>query len=156
MLQSQNKRKAPKKAKKQTNSTASIHAFTWKSISSSDIICFCTSGVTSKGITYERTPEIELQNDNVITAAWLAQLGECQSAGKTNTQGLQITENKVLPLLWHLQTVTLSTLVSQYFSLIWFLLDVKEPTPLFKKSKGVLKNRPWWCGQPFLSGVGYL
>ena len=34
--------------------------------------------------------------------------------------------------------VTLSTLVSQYFSLIWFLLDVKEPTPLFKKSKGVL------------------
>ena len=43
----------------------------------------------------------------VFTVAWLAQLGECQSAerevagsnpGRTNTQGLQITEKKVLPL----------------------------------------------------------
>ena len=42
-----------------------------------------------------------------LTAPWLAQLGECQSAerevmgsnrGQTNTQGLQITEKKVLPL----------------------------------------------------------
>ena len=30
-------------------------------------------------------------------------------------------------------------------ALIWFLWDVKEPTPLFEKSKGC---RPRWCGQP--------
>ena len=42
-----------------------------------------------------------------FTATWLAQLGECRSTerevtgsnpGRTNTQGLQITEKKVLPL----------------------------------------------------------
>ena len=42
-----------------------------------------------------------------FTATWLAQLGERRSAerevtgsnpGRTNTQGLQITEKKVLPL----------------------------------------------------------
>ena len=40
-----------------------------------------------------------------LTAAWFAQLGECQSAeqevthpGQTNTQGLKITEEKVLTL----------------------------------------------------------
>ena len=37
--------------------------------------------------------------------------------------------------------------------LIQFLWDVKEPTPLFEKSRG---RRPRWCGQPFLSWVGYL
>ena len=30
-------------------------------------------------------------------------------------------------------------------ALIWFLWDVKEPTPLFEKSRG---RRPRWCGQP--------
>ena len=30
-------------------------------------------------------------------------------------------------------------------TLIWFLWDVKEPTPLFEKSRG---RRPRWCGQP--------
>ena len=48
-----------------------------------------------------------LVNLNVNAAAWLAQLGELQSAeqevagsspGRTNTQGLEITEKKVLPL----------------------------------------------------------
>ena len=43
----------------------------------------------------------------ISTAAWLAQLGERRSAeqevvgsssGRTNTQGLEITEKKVLPL----------------------------------------------------------
>ena len=34
-------------------------------------------------------------------------------------------------------------------SFIWFLWDVKEPTPLFEKSGG---RGPWWCGQP-LQGV---
>ena len=42
----------------------------------------------------------------ILTAAWLAQLGECQSAewefvglnpGQTNPQSLKITEKKVLP-----------------------------------------------------------
>ena len=37
--------------------------------------------------------------------------------------------------------------------LIWFLLDVKEPPPMFKKSGG---RRPQWCGQPLLVRVGYL
>ena len=45
----------------------------------------------------------------IITAAWLAQLGEHRSAecevgssnpGQTNTQALKITEEKVLPLQW--------------------------------------------------------
>ena len=44
---------------------------------------------------------------NQFTATWLVQLGERRSAerevtrsnpGRTNTQGLQITEKKVLPL----------------------------------------------------------
>ena len=44
---------------------------------------------------------------NLNAAAWLAQLGELRSAeqevagsspGRTNTQGLEITEKKVLPL----------------------------------------------------------
>ena len=66
VLQSQNKKKVPKideETKKQLSlyRTASVQASTWKSISSSDIICFCTSGVTSKGITYKQAPEIELQ-----------------------------------------------------------------------------------------------
>ena len=30
-------------------------------------------------------------------------------------------------------------------SLIWFLWDVKEPTPLFEKSRGRTRR---WCGQP--------
>ena len=38
-------------------------------------------------------------------------------------------------------------------SLIWFLWDIKEPTPLFEKSRG---RRPRWRGQPFLGWVGYL
>ena len=47
------------------------------------------------------------KNRRHLTAAWLAQLGERRSAerevagsnpGRTNTQGLQITEKKVLPL----------------------------------------------------------
>ena len=55
-----------------------------------------------------------------LTAAWFAQLGECQSAewevtgsnpGQTNTQGLKITEEKVLTLEWHLQMVRLSSLL---------------------------------------------
>ena len=42
----------------------------------------------------------------ILTATWLAQLGECQSAewefvglnpGQTNPQSLKITEKKVLP-----------------------------------------------------------
>ena len=37
-------------------------------------------------------------------------------------------------------------------SLIWFLWDVKEPTPLFQKRRG---RRPQnWCGQTFLGLVG--
>ena len=82
VLQSQNKKKAPK-IDEETNKQLSLYrtqwvqAFTWKSISSSDIICFCTSGVTSKGITYK----IELQMIIIlISAAWLAQLGERRSA----------------------------------------------------------------------------
>ena len=48
-----------------------------------------------------------VQTRNGKTAAWLAQLGECRSAergvmgsnpGRTNTQGLYIAEEKVLPL----------------------------------------------------------
>ena len=35
-------------------------------------------------------------------------------------------------------------------SLVWFLWDIKEPTPLFEKSRG---RRPRWCGQPFLHGL---
>ena len=43
-------------------------------------------------------------------------------------------------------------------TLIWFLWDVKEPTPLFKKSRG---RRPRCCGQPshitsFTSWVGWV
>ena len=38
-------------------------------------------------------------------------------------------------------------------TLIWFSWDVKEPTPLFEKSRG---RRPRWRGQPFLGWVGYL
>ena len=38
-------------------------------------------------------------------------------------------------------------------SLIWFLWDVKEPRPLFEKSRA---RRPRWCGQPLLDRVGYL
>ena len=34
---------------------------------------------------------------------------------------------------------------SHLTALSLFLWDVKEPTPLFKKSRGC---RPWWCGQP--------
>ena len=40
-----------------------------------------------------------------------------------------------------------------YYSHIWFLWDVKEPGPLFEKSRG---RRPRWCGQPLLGRVGYL
>ena len=35
-------------------------------------------------------------------------------------------------------------------SFIWFLCEVKEPTPLFEKSGG---SRRRWCGQPFLGWV---
>ena len=43
-------------------------------------------------------------------------------------------------------------------TLIWFLWDVKEPTPLFEKSRG---RRPRCCGQPslitsFSSWVGWV
>ena len=43
-------------------------------------------------------------------------------------------------------------------TLIWFLWDVKERTPLFEKSSG---RRPRWCGQPslitsFTSWVGWV
>ena len=68
-----------------------------------------------------RTPQ---KNTHVskthFTTTWLAQLGERRSTewevtgsnpGQTNTRGLQITEKKVLPLLWHLQTVRLSSLL---------------------------------------------
>ena len=36
-------------------------------------------------------------------------------------------------------------------TLIWFLRDVKEPTPLFEKSRG---RRPRWRGQPSHHGLG--
>ena len=36
---------------------------------------------------------------------------------------------------------------------IWFLWEVKEPTPRFKIGRGC---RPRWCGQPFLGWVAYL
>ena len=83
--------------------------------------------------------------------------------GRTNTQGLKkITEENVLPLLWHLQIVRHSifffrikkknrrprlTAVS-LFRLLW---DVKESTMLFVKSRG---RRPWWCGTTFHRLVG--
>ena len=44
---------------------------------------------------------------NLLCCRWLAQLGECRSAeqevlssnpGQTNTQGLKVSEKKVLPL----------------------------------------------------------
>ena len=35
----------------------------------------------------------------------------CSHPGQTNTQGLKITEEKVLPLKRHLQTVSLSSLL---------------------------------------------
>ena len=66
---------------------------------------------------YDEAIEITIQCDAkgpvweqlcyLLTAAWLAQLGERRSAerevvgsnpGQTNTQGLKITEEKVLPL----------------------------------------------------------
>ena len=37
-------------------------------------------------------------------------------------------------------------------SLVWFLRDVKEPTPLFEKTRG---RTPQWFGQAFLGWVGY-
>ena len=45
--------------------------------------------------------------------------------------------------------------ISQHFHLIsvFFFLDIKEPTPLFKKSR---EHRPWWGGQPLLGWVGFL
>ena len=84
----------------------------------------------------------------LTTAAWLAQLGdraERRSAerevtgsnpGRTNTQGP----------------------VSQHLHLSGSLWDVKEPTPLFEKSRG---RRPQCCGQPshftsFTSWVGWV
>ena len=33
------------------------------------------------------------------------------------------------------------------------LVDVKEPTQLFEKSR---EYRPWWYGQPFMGWVGYM
>ena len=38
-------------------------------------------------------------------------------------------------------------------SVIWFLWDIQEPTPLLKNSRG---HRPQWLGQPLLGWVGYL
>ena len=90
-----------------------------------------------------------------LTAAWLAQLGERRRAerevagsnpGRTNPQGPQKTERKVLPLKRR------SCLIA--ISLSWFLWDVKElNAPLFEKSR---ERRPRWCGQPFLGWVDYL
>ena len=104
-----------------------------------------------------------------FAAAWLAQLGECWSAGQeitgsnpgqTNPWGLKMTEKKSVAFLmtsanssssWIRMKNHTSRLTA--LSLIWFLWDVKEPTPLFDKSRG---HRPWWCGQPLLGWVGNL
>ena len=57
-----------------------------------------------------------------VTATWLALLDKPLSAerkvtglspGPTNTQGLKITEENALPLLWHLQMVRHSSLLGQ-------------------------------------------
>ena len=55
-----------------------------------------------------------------VTATWLALLDKPRSAerevtglnpGRTNTQGLKITEENVLRLLWHLQMARHSSLL---------------------------------------------
>ena len=51
------------------------------------------------------------------------------------------------------QAIVTSINLHTALSLIWFLWDVKEPTPLWEKSS---ERRPWGCGQPFLGWVGYL
>ena len=57
-----------------------------------------------------------------VATTQLAQLGERRSAerevmslnpGRTNTQGLNITEEKVLSLWWHLQMIGISSLLGE-------------------------------------------
>ena len=104
------------------------------------------------------------------TTAWLAQLGELRSAerevagsnhGRPNTQGLLITEKKALPcddickwldfLVFSDKDEKPKVPSHSTFSDL-FLWDVKEPTPLFEKSRG---RRRRWCGQPLrVVGLG--
>ena len=99
------------------------------------------------------------------TCRWLVQLDKCQSAkwqvegsnlGWTNTQGLKITEENVLPLLWCLQWLDILVFLDKgkkkwwalsVLSLFWFLWDVKELEVIF---------RQWWILSPTQTDIWYL
>ena len=54
------------------------------------------------------------------------------------------------------KTVRQAIILHTALSLIQFPWDLREPTPLFEKSRGLrLRCMPRWCGQPFLGWVGF-
>ena len=100
------------------------------------------------------SPFLDVMIPSHLTAAWLAQLGERRRAerevagsnpGRTNPQGPQITERKVLSLKRR------SCLIA--ISLSWFLWDVKEPTCTTVRKEQGAQTPVVWPTFPRLGGL---
>ena len=151
MLQRHNDHNLHKPQKKKIQGDFSTFNMAWKWINHDYSCLFTVSLFVSSKTCYHA--------EFLYTESGL--LDKCQSAsqevaginpGWTDTRGLWITEENVLPLLWHLQMVRQSSLLGwekkhrlhrTTLPLLCFFWEMKEPTLTFVKSRG---RTPRWCG----------